>query len=91
MSRKGVSVRELRAQLSAYLRQVEAGWSVTITKRGKPIGRIVPVAESTEARLEALEQAGLIAWDGNKLQPMEPVARAEGDWTVADLLLENRE
>jgi prevent-host-death family protein len=29
--------------LSAYLRRVEAGEPVTITRRGRPIGRIVPL------------------------------------------------
>jgi prevent-host-death family protein len=91
MTRKEVGVRELKAQLSAYLREVEAGKAVTITKRGKPIGRIVPVAQPTEARLKALDRAGLIAWNGKKLQPMAPVAQARGDRTVADLLLEDRE
>ena len=90
MTQDREGVRELRARLSTYLRRVEAGNSVTITKHGRPVGRIVPVAMSIGSGLEALKQAGLIAWDGNKLQPMEPVAQAEEDQTVADLLLEDR-
>jgi len=77
--------------LSAYLRHVKAGGTVTITERGTPIGRIVPLARSTEAQLEALSQVGLVAWSGERLPPLVPVARATGDRTVADLLLEDRE
>jgi prevent-host-death family protein len=79
-------IRELKAQLSAYLRQVKAGGTVTITDRGKPIARIVPLAQPIETQLEVLQEAGLIAWNGQKLSPMAPVARTQGDRTVADLL-----
>jgi len=84
-------IRELKARLSAYLRQVKAGGTVIITDRGQPIGRIVPLGQPTEVQLEALSQAGLIAWSGEKLLPLAPVAQAKGDRTVADLLLEDRE
>lgn len=85
-----VNIQELKAHLSAYLRRVQAGAWVTITKRGRPIGRIVPVGAPTESHLEALDQVGLIAWNGEKLHPIAPVAQARGDRTVADLLLEDR-
>lgn len=42
MSEVTVGVRELKAQLSAYLRQVKAGQTIVITERGTPIGRITP-------------------------------------------------
>lgn len=84
-------VRDLKTHLSSYLRQVEAGQTVVITRRGKPIGRIVPISQSTEAQLDTLDQAGLIAWNKRKLQPLAPVAQARGERTVADLLLEDRE
>ena len=91
MPQSRAGVRELKTHLSVYLRQVEAGRTVTITRRGRPIGRIVPLAQSTEARLEALSQAGLIVWNGERLPPLSPVAQAKGDRTLADLLLEDRE
>ena len=84
-------IRDLKTHLSSYLRQVEVGRTVVITRRGKPIGRIVPVTQSTEAHLDALSQAGLIAWNKQKLQPLAPVAQARGERMVADLLLEDRE
>ena len=84
-------IRELKASLSAYLRQVEAGQGVIITRRGKPIGRIVPLTQPTEVQLGAMKQAGLIAWNGEKLPSLAPVAEAKGDRMVSDLLLEDRE
>ncbi|HOV49366.1 MAG TPA: type II toxin-antitoxin system prevent-host-death family antitoxin [Anaerolineae bacterium] len=84
------TVRELKAQLSTYLRRVESGETVTITRHGKPVGRIVPVEATLAARLAALEQAGLLAWNGEHLPPLAPVARTEGATTVAQLLVEDR-
>jgi len=86
-----VGVRELKARLSSYLRQVKGGVTVVVTERGKPIGRIVPVSLSLEARMQELIKAGLAAWSGRKLAPRPPVARAQGVRTVAELLLEDRE
>lgn len=91
MFQSQVGVRELKTHLSVYLRQVEVGRTVTITRRGRPIGRIVPLAQSTEERLESLSQAGLIVWNGERLPPLSPVAQAKGGRTLADLLLEDRE
>jgi prevent-host-death family protein len=80
-----------KTHLSAYLRRVEAGEPVTITRRGRPIGRIVPLERPIESRLEALQQAGMIAWSGECLSPLAPVAQVQGEQTVAQLLLEDRE
>ena len=84
------TIRELKSQLSAYLRRVEAGETVTITRHGKPVGRIVPVEATLEARLTALEQTGLLAWSGERLSPLAPVAQTQGLTTVAELLVEDR-
>jgi prevent-host-death family protein len=91
MTQLQVGVRELKSRLSHYLRQVKAGQSVLITQRGQPVGRIVPVVQTLEERLEAMTQAGLIQWSGKKLEPIPPVARVRGAGTVADLLVEDRE
>ncbi len=91
MPQTEAGVRELKAHLSAYLRQVKAGGIVTITERGKPIGRIVPTDQSIQVRLDNLKQGGLIAWSGKKLPMLAPIARIQNGRTVADLLLEDRE
>ena len=86
-----VGIRDLKAQLSKYIQQVKAGETVIITERGKPIGRLVPSEPTTEARLKELEQAGMLAWSGRKLQSSAPMAQTRGDKTVAEMLLEDRE
>ena len=85
-----VGIRELKQKLSAYMRRVRAGETITITDRGTPVGRIVPIAQTTQARLESLVEAGLIERNEGQLRDMEPVARVKGNRTVAELLVENR-
>ena len=84
-------VGELRERLRAYLRRVEKGETVVITRHGKRIGAIVPIPSSLEAQLEALGLTGAIQWNGGKLPPIEPVAEAQGELPVSELLLADRE
>jgi len=84
------TIRELRARFNMYLRRVASGETVVITRHGKPVGRIVPMEMTLEGRLAALEQAGLVAWNGERLPPLMPVAQTQGTVTVAELLVEDR-
>lgn len=91
MRQTETGIWELKSNLSIYLRLVKAGETVIITERGRPIGRIVPVTESVEERLERLTQAGVLAWNGHSLAPSTPPGQAAADQTIGDLLLEQRE
>ena len=91
MSELWVGVRDLKARLSEYLRQVSQGKTVIITDHGRPVGRLSPVDQPLDERLKALQYAGLIAWNGNKLKPVSPAAVNRGDQQVSDILLEMRE
>jgi prevent-host-death family protein len=48
-----VGVRELRQRASELLRRVEAGESIEITDRGRPVAVLVPVPDDPLARLRA--------------------------------------
>jgi prevent-host-death family protein len=91
MSELWVGVRDLKACLSKYLRQVSQGQTVIITEHGRPVGRLSPVNQPLEERLKALQDAGLVAWNGQKLKPVPPAAVNRGDRQVADILVEMRE
>ena len=85
-----VGVRELKSRLSEYLREVKAGRTIVITEHGKTVGRIVPASQSLEEKMQAMVQAGLVDWNGQKLKPMKPVARVKEGYSVADILIEDR-
>lgn len=90
MNDLSVGVRELKTQLSAYLRKVKKGQTVLITEHGRVVGRLMPAAASVEERIVALQHAGLAQWNGKRLRRARAVAKVRGQKTVADLLLEDR-
>lgn len=92
MREKTVGIRELKAQLSGYIQEVKNGRTVLITERGRPVGRIMPVHQTLEERMQNLIRSGAMAWSGAKLKPGRPVAklRRRGK-TVAEIVVENRD
>ena len=59
---KTVPVYEAKTRLSELLAAVELGEEVTITRRGRPVARIVAAVESPEAALTQQERvAGTFA------------------------------
>jgi prevent-host-death family protein len=91
MDKETLSISELRAGLSCYLAQVQAGMILVVTVRGKSVAQIMPFTQSLEDRMQALVGAGFIQWSGRKLRCRKPVARTRGERTVADLLIEDGE
>ena len=91
MEETRVGVRELKARLSAVLRLVQAGHPVTVTQHGRPVGRLVPIADSLPAAMAALAAAGLVDWSGQDLAPAAPSARVRGPRSVADLIVDERQ
>ncbi len=74
-ARETLGIREAKAQLSRLVRRAQRGDSITLTHRGRPIARIVPITEpdeSTEARIKELERRG---WIQHQTDP--PVALPE--------------
>lgn len=91
MGQSLVSIRELKSRLSHYLRLTRKGESVTITDRGVPIARIVPIGQDLDQRLAAMRESGQAQWSGRKLRPRAPTAKVRGRGSVAALLVEDRE
>ncbi len=58
-----MGIREAKAQLSRLVQRVQGGDSVTLTYRGRPIARIVPITEpdnTPEAQIDELKRRGWI-------------------------------
>jgi prevent-host-death family protein len=91
MAEKRIGIRELKSTLSECVREVKSGRTIVVTEYGQPVARIIPEAITLRERVDALRNAGTIAWSGRRLRPAKPVGRVRGDRTVADLVVENRE
>jgi prevent-host-death family protein len=85
-----VGIRDLKARLSRYMRAVKSGTTIVVTERGKPVGRLIAIQSSPEARIAELAKAGFLQWNGKKFRPRKVSPVVRGNTTVADLLLENR-
>jgi prevent-host-death family protein len=87
-----VGVRELRARLSGYLREVAKGGTVTIgDRRRQPVARLVPVklAAGVE-RVRRLAERGMVQLGSGKPGGQRPVKPRPTRRTVADLVIEDR-
>jgi prevent-host-death family protein len=90
MTEVTVGVRDLKAQLSEYLRHVKAGETVVITEHGRPIAQIMPVTDTTEERIRRLVETGVILWNGERLPPFEPVVTNNSNTLISDIVSELR-
>jgi prevent-host-death family protein len=54
-----IGVRELRQRASSYLRRVEAGETIEITDRGRPVALLSPIPD--RSTLERLRASGDLA------------------------------
>lgn len=60
-------MRDLRDNLSEYLRRVKQGELLVITDRGRPIGELGPAARGRSVeRARSLVRAGVASWSGGK-------------------------
>jgi prevent-host-death family protein len=81
------NIRDLKANLSALIRRVRAGDTVTVNVRNRPVARIVPIARGSG--WETLMQTPGITWKGGKpagLPGGERMPRGVGlsDWVAED-------
>lgn len=85
-----VGVRELKNQLSRYLRRVRAGERLVITERGRPIAIVTsPTANRGDRRIQALLREGLARWDGGKPKGAARPPKIKGP-SVARAVIEDR-
>lgn len=69
-SRREATVHEAKTHLSRLLKDVEAGEVVTITRRGKPVARLTPLAPASRPRRVFGSMKGLISLDDRFFEPL---------------------
>jgi prevent-host-death family protein len=85
-----VGIRELRDNLSQYLRRVREGELLVVTDRGRPIGKLGPVAGGRSVeRARALVRRGVASWSGGKPRGLAGAPRPKTG-LVSDAVIEDR-
>jgi len=90
MAERKIGVRELKANLSACLREVKSGDSIVITERGRPVGRLLSIDRSLDEKLKDGTRSRLWSWNGRKWKPSRHRVKGRGNTAISDLLLEDR-
>jgi prevent-host-death family protein len=92
---KAAGIRELKAHLSRYVRDVKRGDEIIISERGKAVARIVPIAPPSErSRLQFLQRLaseGKIILPTSLDKPKKPSSRKKiAGSPFSDAVVEDR-
>jgi prevent-host-death family protein len=84
-----VGLRELHNRTSELIRQVaETGEEISVTRRGRPVVRIVPVDENDP--VDRLRRMGMLREAMPSSRELPPPIKLDNDATVSDLVREQR-
>lgn len=87
-----VGVRELRQNLSVYLRRVEQGESLRVTEHGRPVALLSPLPRTGDSVLDELEEAGLLLRSREPRRPLpEPRPPTPGRPLPSEVLEQMRD
>ena len=95
-----VSMRELKARLSHYLKLATYGEQVTVTSRGRPIARLLPAAPQASKKAPSAAEInrrlaaipGIILGEPGKIKGSKhPIRIRKGEKTLAEIVLEDHE
>jgi prevent-host-death family protein len=79
---KTVGARELKTRLGAYLRAVAGGATLTVTERGRPVARLMPIPPdevTADAALDELSALGIVSRANGEPMPLVKAARSSGE------------
>jgi prevent-host-death family protein len=87
-----VGVRELRQNLSVYLRRIAQGETLRVTEHGHPVALLTPLPNTGDSVLDELEAQGRIVRprSGRRRRPPVPLP-PDGGPTLSEVLREMRE
>jgi prevent-host-death family protein len=84
-----IGIRELRQRASEYLRRVEAGETLEVTDRGRPIALLTPIPDVSP--LEQLRASGgLVEAEGGIDDLPQPLELARGQEAPSSVLMRQR-
>jgi prevent-host-death family protein len=85
-----VGVRELRQNLSVYLRRVQRGERLEVTERGRPVAVLQPLV-TPDDKLGRLQERGIPLRRGaGNLAHLPPPAKVELERPLSEVLEESR-
>ena len=88
-----VGVRQLRQNLSVYLRRIQQGETLRVTDHGHPVALLTPLPQTDSEVLDRLEAQGLLEQRARRRsgQLPKPLPRLPGERPLSEILIEERE
>jgi len=87
-----VGVRELRQNLSRWLRRVENGESFEVTDRGRPVAQLTPLRSADDVIARLAARGELVQVGRGNLADLDPPPPARpGEISISEALQEIRE
>jgi len=87
-----VGVRELRQNLSRWLRRVENGESFEVTDRGRPVAHLTPLPSRSDVITRLIAQGRIARVGRGNLADLElPPPARPGELSISEALQEIRE
>ncbi len=86
-----VGVRELRQNLSVYLRRVKAGETLEVTERGRPVAMLGPPTAESDPYERLIAEGKVIAGDGGWEELGPPPAPPPGVRPMSQILQDLRD
>lgn len=90
MAELTVGVRDFKARMSYYLAKARKGQIINVTSHGQSVARVFPPMITLEERVKALQEAGIIAWSGQRPPRRKPVAINQGKKLASEIVVEMR-
>ncbi len=88
-TRRRLGVRAMRQNLSVYLRRVEAGETLEVTARGKPVAVLAPIQPGVTP-IERLAASGRASLPEGDLLKLGPPPKARSSRSLSKALQEQR-
>lgn len=85
-----VAMHQLKAGLSKYVAQAQAGEVIAITSHDKPVAMLVGIPVTRSAGLSRLLASGAVRWSGGKPRLDRAVTLTSGGKSVSEMVLEDR-
>ncbi len=87
---ESLGVREIRQNISVYLRRVERGEAFTVTDRGRPVALLSPVPDDDDPLAALIATGELIPAKGRLADLPPPLPAVPGRPTLSEILAEMR-
>lgn len=87
---KRIGIRELRQNAGAWLREVEAGATLEITDRGRPVALLTPLPAEEDILERLVKEGRLKKGKGNLLDLWPPVPAKPGVPLPSEILEQMR-